>query len=656
MRSLLLPGIALLGRMKYAGKFGLISLIFAVPIAVLIYLLVSEVNSSIAFAEKERAGVAYLMPLRGVLENFQQHRGMAAGLLGGDASFAEKLAAKQKQLESLLAAVDAVDERHGQAFNTSVEWKAIRDDWQGLRGRVQGMQSKESFAAHTALIAKLTALMTTVADQSNLTLDPDLDTYYVMDALVTRLPALSESLGQARALGSGIAARAVITPEERARIAVQQSVIQETAKAVAHDIEVAGGANPELVRRIGVEMGAIKQSVGGFADTMNRELIVAERIALNPREYFAAATGVIDHVFKVYDALAPELDGLLQARIDRLSWKRSAMLSFVCAMLLLAAYLYVAFYAAVSRTVASLNGTATQLANGGLDARAEAAGNDELTQVAHNFNAMAARLQDIVVQVRSASDSLSSASEQVSATAQSLSQSSSEQAASVEQTSASVEQMNASITHNAESARLTNRMAETASQQANQGGDAVKETVIAMKTIVGKIGIIDDIAYQTNLLALNAAIEAARAGEQGKGFAVVAGEVRKLAERSQIAAQEIGELAKGSVGQAERAGKLLGEMVPSINRTSDLVQEIAAASNEQSSGAGQINTAMSQLNQITQQNASSSEELAATAEEMSGQAETLQQLMGFFRVGGETGAVRQAKAGARAVQTAEAAI
>ncbi|MDH4235521.1 MAG: methyl-accepting chemotaxis protein, partial [Gallionella sp.] len=188
------------------------------------------------------------------------------------------------------------------------------------------------------------------------------------------------------------------------------------------------------------------------------------------------------------------------------------------------------------------------------------------------------------------------------------------------------------INQNTENAKITDGMAAKASKEANEGGDAVKQTVTAMQQIAKKIGIIDDIAYQTNLLALNAAIEAARAGEHGKGFAVVAAEVRKLAERSQVAAQEIGEVASNSVGLAERAGKLLDEMVPSINKTSDLVQEITAASEEQSSGVGQINTALAQLNQITQQNASASEELAATSEEMSGQAMQLQETMGFFKV------------------------
>ena len=242
------------------------------------------------------------------------------------------------------------------------------------------------------------------------------------------------------------------------------------------------------------------------------------------------------------------------------------------------------------------------------------------------------KLSQTISEVVSATAQISNASEQISATSQSLSQASSEQAASVEETSASIEEMAASINQNTENAKVTDGMAAKASKEASDGGVAVKQTVEAMKSIAGKIGIIDDIAYQTNMLALNAAIEAARAGDHGKGFAVVAAEVRKLAERSQIAAQEIGELAESSVKTAETAGKLLDEIVPDIAKTSDLVQEITAASLEQSSGVSQINTAMSQMNQITQQNASASEELAATAEEMTGQAEQMQLLMSFFKI------------------------
>jgi methyl-accepting chemotaxis protein len=153
-----------------------------------------------------------------------------------------------------------------------------------------------------------------------------------------------------------------------------------------------------------------------------------------------------------------------------------------------------------------------------------------------------------------------------------------------------------------------------------------------MKQIADKITIIEDIAYQTNMLALNAAIEGARAGEHGKGFAVVAAEVRKLAERSQIAASEISSLTKDSVSIAETAGTLLEKMVPDIIQTAGLVQEISAASEEQSAGVSQINKAMQQLDVVTQQNASGSEELAATAEEMQAQSKNLTSAVSFFRM------------------------
>ncbi len=275
---------------------------------------------------------------------------------------------------------------------------------------------------------------------------------------------------------------------------------------------------------------------------------------------------------------------------------------------------------------------ANRLAEGDLTARIDTHSNDEIGQMLAAMRNMTEKLAQVVTEVNSGAESMASASKEISSTAQLLSQTSSQQAAGVEETSASIEQMTASISQNTANAKVTDGMAAKAAKEAIEGGEAVKATAAAMKQIAQKIGIIDDIAYQTNLLALNAAIEAARAGEHGKGFAVVAAEVRKLAERSQIAAQEIGTVAIGSVELAEKAGKLLDEMVPNIKKTSDLVQEIATASEEQSVAVGQINSAVGQLNQTTQQTASSSEELAATAEQTSSQAEQLQETMSFFKL------------------------
>jgi methyl-accepting chemotaxis protein len=291
---------------------------------------------------------------------------------------------------------------------------------------------------------------------------------------------------------------------------------------------------------------------------------------------------------------------------------------------------------------------------------------DEIGTLADSLNAMVSKtrvavlsIKTIAGEVTGGSTALSDSVEQMSKgvqdlsnSAQALSQGATEQAASGEEVSSSMEEMGANIRQNAEASGQTETIADKASKDAKQGGEAVAETVEAMRLICSKIGVIEEIARQTNLLALNAAIEAARAGEAGKGFAVVASEVRKLAERSQTASSEINKTAQSSVSAAEKAGTLIGGVLETIVRTSDLVREISAASREQNGGAEQINKAIVQLDTVIQNNAATSEELSSLSEELAGQSEeiaaTAEQLKGraiglneavaFFLVGDEDAA------------------
>lgn len=315
---------------------------------------------------------------------------------------------------------------------------------------------------------------------------------------------------------------------------------------------------------------------------------------------------------------------------DVIEMRRIAIVIGVISIVVVAGILIWCIRTWVLNPVNSARAAALRMAEGDLSVAITVRGKDEIAQLLGAMKTMSEKLVDIIANIRHAAQELVQSSEQIGSTSQSLSQAATQQAATVEETSASVEEIAAAVAQNSDNATATDGIASQSAKSAAQGGEAVRETVAAMRQIAEKISLVDEIAYQTNLLALNAAIEAGRAGEHGRGFAVVAAEVRKLAQRSQLASQDIGAVAGKSVQLAERAGGLLNEMLPSIRKTADLVQEISAASSEQSKGLEQINSAIGQLAQTTQVNASAAEELNSTAEEMSNQAVQLQDMMEFF--------------------------
>jgi len=270
----------------------------------------------------------------------------------------------------------------------------------------------------------------------------------------------------------------------------------------------------------------------------------------------------------------------------------------------------------------------------------------DFANMVNAVNTTLTTLVDIVSKIRRASGNIASASSEIAQGNADLSQRTEEQASSLEETASSMEELTSTVKQNADNARQANQLATGARNEAEKGGVVVGKAVSAMgeineasKKIADIIGVIDEIAFQTNLLALNAAVEAARAGEQGRGFAVVATEVRNLAQRSAGAAKEIKSLINDSVRKVEdgsrlvdQSGQTLVEIVNAVKKVSDIVAEIAAASQEQSAGIEQVNKAIVQMDEVTQQNGALVEEAAAASAALDEQAKGLDNLMNYFKV------------------------
>jgi methyl-accepting chemotaxis protein len=315
---------------------------------------------------------------------------------------------------------------------------------------------------------------------------------------------------------------------------------------------------------------------------------------------------------------------------------------------ILLAIVAVGYFLAISitRPLKEAVGVAQRVAAGDLTAHIEPSTRDEIGDLMRALKEMNDSLLGIVGQVRVGTDTIATASGQIAAGNQDLSSRTEEQASSLEETAASMEELTGTVKQNADNARQANQLAVSASSVAVKGGSVVSQVVDTMgsinassRKIVDIIGVIDGIAFQTNILALNAAVEAARAGEQGRGFAVVAGEVRNLAQRSAAAAKEIKTLIGDSVGKVDagsalvgEAGKTMEEIVGSVKRVTDIMGEIMAASQEQTTGIEQINQAIAQMDQVTQQNASLVEEAAAAAESLQDQAGNLAQVVSVFKL------------------------
>jgi len=641
-----------LGALKLGHKFLILSLIAVILASIPTWLYMREAGKALDAYIDEREGLPAVVDGLRMVQLTQQHRGLAALVLGG-ATADDKRLAKQKEADSAYAAVDAlVKKLHDSTLDAA--WSQARGDWETLRTQVtnRSLTAPQSYVAHTALVPKLLKVNDLIGDYYGLSLDPDRDTYQLIQAMFYQLPYLSEELGKTRAKGAGLLAKKEASQADRLLLSSIVARVTDRLDQTLTAFNKAAHYNADFEAKLGQPMRDAAQAAGQITELAMREIVQPEALTYSAENYVALATQAIDLQFALNAAASKQLNALLDEKIRGFYTTRWLMLGAMLGLLALAGYLAMLIARSVTRPLSNAIAVAQSVASGNLATEFDVGVPNEAGQVLRALKDMSGSLRHLVGDVRGSIEHISAATRDIASGNADVSARLESQASNLEETASSMEELTSTVRQNADNARQANQLVISAADVATRGGAVVSQVVQTMgeinessHKIVDIISVIDGIAFQTNILALNAAVEAARAGEQGRGFAVVASEVRNLAQRSAAAAKEIKELISQSVEKVElgnrlvdQAGDAMGEIVGSVQRITLIMSDIATASAEQGAGIEQVNHAVTQMDDMTQQNAALVEQTAAASASLEEQTQALVGAMDRFVLGNEEGA------------------
>ncbi len=674
MKRMLAPAIALMSALTYPKKVMMVSILFIVPLVVVSLLLKAELDEKVEVTAKELKGLEYVQAVRQIYQHLPQHRGMVNAFRNGADEFKSKILDKRRVIAADISVINVIDERYGDEFKTSTQWFSIKRAWATIEAMAFNAPAGDVFSAHTKLIAQVYALFGQISNESGLVLDSSVNTSFLIDTLVYRLPMVTESLGQARGLGAGVAASKVLGLKDRVHLGMIMANIELNSALVEQGLQLSFQKNEGLEAKLGVLLTTAEEKTQSFAETIGTEILEATSFNVDSKYVFTAGTEAIKANYVLYDALMPALTMLLKEREKRLGEKRSMLLAMMLISMGLAAYLFLGFYYAIVSAIRNIGEAVARISEGDLTVTVKSGTKDELKSIADSLNTMVSHLHGVIAELDANSSILATASRQLSASTESAKGEAYNQQGQAEVITASMKTMVSNNDEIIDKAASLSHEAKAAKQEGHEGGKVIRRTIDAIDSLAIEVGsaaqvvlkleessdeidtvldVIRNIADQTNLLALNAAIEAARAGEHGRGFAVVADEVRTLAGRTQESTELIQEMVervqqetKRSVGVMESnkknaeqmalgavdASASIGLIIGKVEQISSMSESVAEASNGQDSVVKAVEKSVDGVSVSADSAVQTSDEVAEASDELARLATKLGEVVAHFKI------------------------
>jgi methyl-accepting chemotaxis protein len=634
------PGVRLFRKLSFPAKAAIISVAFLIPLVVLAWSFAQAHAADADFVHAERRGVAYARPLVQLMAAATRERQLARVQARGEA--APDLPKVREQVDALWAKLQSIDQQDRSLLSTAAPFDKARQKWLELRRDAAG-SPEQLFAVYSAAIDAQQELLDWAVDHSNLALDPEISSYYVLDATLVAAPDLFHAAGRLRGLLTSAAKEGQIKRSNWLKVEDELQLVSRRTEQVVASIGKARASNAQALSKLVLDdMLSSSKALQQLASTA----VDADSVGFDAAEATSKGNALASQALAFIEQGSATLDALLAEREAADKRKFVALMSLSVVCVLLAAYLLKCFYMVTRGGLEEVRSHLVAMTEGDLTTSPNPWGRDEAASLMQSLAHMQKSLRTLVSQVRESADMIVNSSSEMAEASGDLSRRTEHTAANLQQSASSMEEISSTVQQTASNARTAADLAGDNAQVAARGGQVIGQVVETMRgihvssnKISDIITVIDGIAFQTNILALNAAVEAARAGEQGRGFAVVASEVRALAQRSATAAREIKALIGESVQRVESgtqvvesAGRTIEEIVGNAQRINTLLVEIAQASAEQAKGVGLVGHAVHDLDQDTQQNSALVEQSAASSQGLRQQAMSLVAAVSSFKL------------------------